>query len=224
MQIKELFPSTETGLYEIKDPCSEYNTFNYGKIHVHCDMETDGGGWIVIQQRNAHIERVNFTRNWEDYENGFGVLDGEFWIGLRNIHELTNQHDVDLQVSVWNDTETSITWNYSTFRVAGPEQEYQLTVSGGTGDGSRDTLAYNNGHCFSTYDNDNDNWQNNCGYLDQGGWWYNACTYANLNGRHELSGLPGAHIPGQLLFWSSGSGYEFYTHSEMKIRRKNCSC
>ena len=96
MQIKELFPSTETGLYEIKDPCSEYNTFNYGKIHVRCDMETDGGGWIVIQQRNAHVERVNFTRNWEDYENGFGDLDGEFWIGLRNIHQLTNQHDVDL--------------------------------------------------------------------------------------------------------------------------------
>ena len=42
--------------------------------------------------------------------------------------------------------------------------------------------------------------------------------------RHELSGLPGTHIPGQLLFWNSGSGYEIYTHSEMKIRRENFSC
>ena len=225
LQIKRLFPAAETGLYEIKDPCSENNNFNYGKIHVRCDMETDCGGWIVIQRRNASLGTVNFTRNWEDYENGFGDLDGEFWIGLRNIHELTNQHDVDLQISVWNDTEISITWNYSTFIIAGPEQKYQLTVSGGTGDGGRDAFAYNNGHFFTTYDRDNDGSGRNCGYSDQGGWWYNTCAYANLNGRHELSGLPGTSTNEQLLIWNSGGDrHKVYTNSEMKIRSKNCSC
>ena len=223
MQIKELFPSTETGLYEIKDPCSEYNTFNYGKIHVRCDMETDGGGWIVIQRRNASLGTVNFTRNWEDYENGFGDLDGEFWIGLRNIHQLTIQHDVDLQISVWNDTNTSITWNYSTFKVAGPDLKYRLNVSEGTGDGSRDTLDFNNKCDFSTYDSDNDDSSGNCAYVRQGGWWYNACTYANLNGRHEKSGLPGTDELKQLITFDSGSGPEVYTNSEMKIRSKTCS-
>ena len=220
LQIKELFPAAETGLYEIKDPCSENNTFNHGSIHVRCDMETDCGAWIVIQRRNASLGTVNFTRNWEDYENGFGDLDGEFWIGLRNIHELTNQHDVDLQISVWNDTETSITWNYSTFRVAGPEHKYNLTVSG---DGDRVAFAYNNGHYFTTYDRNNANNGRNCAYMDQGGWWYGLCTSINLNGRHELSGLPGTHIPGQLLFWFSGGRYTIYTKSEMKIRSKTCS-
>ena len=85
---------------------------------------------------------------------------------------------MDLQISVWNNTETSITWNYPTFRVAGPEQNYQLTVNGGTGDGNYDAFAYNNGRYFTTYDHDNDrNSGRNCGYLDQGGWWYYSCTY-----------------------------------------------
>ena len=49
-------------------------------------METDGGGWIVIQ-RHITDGIVNFTRNWENYVNGFGDLDGEFWIGLNNIYQ-----------------------------------------------------------------------------------------------------------------------------------------
>ena len=64
---------------------------------------------------------------------------------------------MELQISVWNDSETFITWNYQTFRISGPENKYRLTVSGGTGDGS-DALAYHNGQYFSTYDRDNDGW------------------------------------------------------------------
>ena len=199
LQIKELVPSVESGLYEIIDPCSQYNTFNYGKIHVHCDMDTDCGGWTVIQRRNTTLGTVNFTRNWEDYENGFGDLDGEFWIGLKNIHELTNQQEVDLQISVWNDTKTAITWNFPTFRVSGPENKYQLTISDGSGDSGHFTFHFHNGNYFSTYDRDNDNAGENCAYHYQGGWWYNQCYYANLNGRHKASGLPGTHTLGQLL-------------------------
>ena len=185
IQIKRILPSVETGIYAMRDPCAGNNTFNCGKIHLRCDMETDGGGWIVIQRCNASLGTINFTRNWEDYENGFGDLDGEFWIGLKNIHELTNQHDVDLQISVWNDTETSITWNYPVFRVAGPEYSYQLTVCGGTGEGGHDAFAYHNGSYFSTYDRDNDISVANCAKLHQGGWWYKSCFHANLNGRHK---------------------------------------
>ena len=223
LQVKTVLPSVKTDIYAIRDPCASNSNFNYGKIHVPCDMETDGGGWIVIQRRDASLGTVNFTRNWEDYENGFGDLDGEFWIGLRNIHELTYQHDVDLQISVWNDTETSITWIYPTLRVAGPESNYYLTVSGGTGDGVHDAFAYHDGNYFSTYDHDHDNYGGNCAYYYQAGWWYNNCFSANLNGRHNISGLPGTHPTGQLVIWYSGSAYEVYTNSEMKIRSKTCS-
>ena len=202
----------------MKDPCSGDRTFNSAKMQVRCDMETDGGGWIVIQRRVAQ-GTVNFTRNWEDYENGFGDLNTEFWIGLGNIYELTNNEEVDLIISVWSDIQTNITWRYPVFRIAGPTEKYRLTVSGGSGPGS-DAIAYTNGRYFTTYDRDNDNWINNCGYLYQGGWWYRDCTYANLNGRHVASGLPGTSSTGQLLFWHNHS--KIYTNSEMKIRRKSC--
>ena len=207
LQIKVLNSSAETGLYEIKDPCSGDGVFNYAKIHVHCDMETDGGGWIVIQRRVTN-GTVNFYRNWEDYVNGFGDLEGEFWVGLRNIHYFTEQQKVELQVAVWNDNE-KITWSYSTFSVASAKSKYRLTINGGTGDSLTDALAYSNGRYFSTFDRDNIGYRyTNCASAYQGGWWYyrsrysyRLCTNANLNGRHKSSGLSESSLA--RLYWSS---------------------
>ena len=203
----------------MKDPCSGNKTFNSAKIQVRCDMETDGGGWIVIQRRIAQ-GTVNFYRNWEDYENGFGDLDTEFWIGLGNIYELTNNEEVDLIISVWNDIQTNITWRYPVFKIAGPTDKYRLTVGGGSGTSIYDAFGFHNNRNFTTHDRNNGG--NNCGYKDQGGWWYNNCALANLNGRHEPSGLPGVSRSEERLIWYSGSSQVVYTNSEMKIRSKSC--
>ena len=47
---------------------------------------------------------VIFHRNWDDYSGGFGRLSGEFWLGLENIHLLTDQKDYELKVELvgWN--------------------------------------------------------------------------------------------------------------------------
>ena len=46
-------------------------------IQVFCDMNTTGK-WIVFQRRQDGS--VDFYRNWTDYVNGFGDLEGEHWL------------------------------------------------------------------------------------------------------------------------------------------------
>ena len=73
---------------DIISPCSAHDGFQTSSStsRARCDMETDGGGWLVIQKRiNGSVD---FYRNWTDYVYGFGDLEGEFWYGLENIHAL----------------------------------------------------------------------------------------------------------------------------------------
>ena len=188
-------------------------------MDVYCDMETGGGGWVVIQRRQP-TATVNFTRNWEDYENGFGDLDGEFWLGLKTIHELTSKDDVELMTTVRNESGPIITWTHQVFRVSGPDTYYVLNISGGQGPG-RDAMGYPNGVRFSTYDSG----YTRCGYANQGGWWYSNCgLLANLNGPHVRPNLPGVYKTTGRLVWYHSS-YKYYTNAEMKIRPKSCkSC
>jgi len=46
-------------------------------------------GWTVIQRREDGT--VDFYRNWEEYKNGFGNQNGEFWLGNEQIYQITNQ-------------------------------------------------------------------------------------------------------------------------------------
>ena len=42
---------------------------------------------LTIQR---HVDPdVSFSHGWVDYEAGFGDLDGDFWIGLAEMHRLT---------------------------------------------------------------------------------------------------------------------------------------
>jgi hypothetical protein len=55
---------------------------------VLCDLESEGGGWTIIQRRGHSLppsqRRVDFYRNWTDYEMGFGSLEQDFWLGKKN--------------------------------------------------------------------------------------------------------------------------------------------
>ncbi|XP_073448241.1 pyruvate dehydrogenase E1 component subunit beta, mitochondrial isoform X4 [Aquarana catesbeiana] len=57
-------------------------------LTVFCDMDTEGGGWIIFQRRCDGA--VNFLRDWKDYKRGFGNQLSEFWLGNDNIHLLTS--------------------------------------------------------------------------------------------------------------------------------------
>ena len=44
--------------------------------------------------------RENFTRDWQDYKNGFGDLNGEFWFGNDFLHSLTTSQNMRLRVEL----------------------------------------------------------------------------------------------------------------------------
>ena len=149
---------------------------------VYCDMTTDGGGWTVIQRRQDGSE--NFYRSWNDYVRGFGNLQGEFFLGLYNIHLLTEISGTQLRVDLEDFNSGRAYAMYNEFSVDDSESEYTLEVSGYSGTAG-DSLSSHNEMKFSTYDQDNDMaFDVHCAQEYKGGWWYNHCFSSNLNGAY----------------------------------------
>ena len=75
-----------SGTYEIM-VLGEY------RLRVFCNMDVDGGGWIVFQRR--FNGRVSFSRNWDEYRDGFGDVSAEHWLGNRWLNLLTKSELYD---------------------------------------------------------------------------------------------------------------------------------
>ena len=179
-------------------------------------METDGGGWTVFQRRQDGS--VDFYRNWTDYENGFGNLTGEFWLGLGKINRLTKEQSNTLRVDLGDFDGNTGYAQYTTFSVGNSTTEYTLTVGGYSGTAG-DSLAHHNGRKFTTRDNDNDNWGDNCAQYYHGAWWMDSCFYSHLNGLYHHNPLI-SYANGTI--WSSWKGYRYsFKFTEMKTRRNN---
>ena len=107
-------------------------------MQVFCDLITNDGGWTVFQKRLDGS--VDFFRNWESYKNGFGDLNGEFWLGNDNLHRLTFFEDVMLRVDL-EDFDGNIKYaQYTTFQVAGEADKYRIVIGGYSGTAG-DSLA-----------------------------------------------------------------------------------
>ncbi|XP_051949745.1 angiopoietin-related protein 2b [Xyrauchen texanus] len=164
---------TNSGMYLVKPE-------NTNKLmQVWCDQRQDPGGWTVIQRRMDGS--VNFFRNWETYKQGFGNIDGEYWLGLENIYWLTNQGPYKLLVNLedWSGRKTFA--EYASFRLESETDFYKLKVGRYHGNAG-DSLTWHNGKQFTTLDRDHDVYTGNCAHYQKGGWWYNACAHSNLNG------------------------------------------
>ncbi|XP_076807119.1 fibrinogen-like protein A [Clavelina lepadiformis] len=145
-------------------------------VEVYCE-----DGWTIFQRRIDGS--VDFGRRWDDYANGFGQINGEFWLGLDNIHEMTRGGGCRLKIELWDFDGNQRHANYSSFAVESAKNLYRLRVSGYSGNAG-DSLRFHNGRPFSTEDNDNDSFRVNCAtrYGGSQGWWFDACAYSFLNG------------------------------------------
>ena len=175
-------------------------------------METDGGGWTVFQRRQDGS--VDFYRNWTDYEDGFGNLTEEFWLGLDKIHRLTKKQSNTLRVDLGDFDNNTAYAQYTTFSVGNSTTEYNLTVGGYSGTAG-DGLFLHNGMKFSTEDNDNDNWRSyNCARYWHGAWWFNHCLDSHLNGPYQHN------LADSGIMWGHWKVYSL-KFTEMKTRRSN---
>ncbi|KAK1788963.1 hypothetical protein P4O66_015863 [Electrophorus voltai] len=178
-------------------------------IRVYCDMDTDGGGWMVFQRRKDG--KINFFRGWQDYRKGFGDLEGEFWLGNNILHNLTRITPMTLRVDLRAGAEAAYA-EYSSFSVDTAKKHYMLRVSGYSGTAG-DSMKYHDRRPFSTWDRDPQPFITRCAMSYRGGWWYRNCHESNLNGLYNT------HTNHQGLIWTTWKGTDFsIPFTEMKLR------
>ncbi|XP_077077423.1 angiopoietin-2 [Siphateles boraxobius] len=150
-------------------------------VEVYCDMDTDSGGWTVIQRRQDGS--VNFDRSWKEYKEGFGDLHTEYWLGNEHIHDLTSQGDYMLRIDLedWSGKHKHAV--YQKFSVEDEATQYRVHVTGFSGTVEDSFSWYHDKQGFSTPDTGNI-----CAEISHSGWWYNQCFYANLNGIYYKGG------------------------------------
>uniref|UniRef100_A0A1A8JX25 Angiopoietin-like 4 n=2 Tax=Nothobranchius kuhntae TaxID=321403 RepID=A0A1A8JX25_NOTKU len=185
-----------SGVYTIQPEGSQ-------PFSVLCQM-TPEGGWTIIQKRQDGSQ--NFNQFWESYKNGFGSLNGEFWLGLDNIHSLSKQGQYILQVELSDEAGQQREARYK-FQLDGEEKMFALHLEQESPSGVQEdiVIAGASGLPFSTADRDNDLAADiNCAQMLSGGWWFSSCGESNLNGKFPRR-------PGQLRKHQSGRQSMFWT-------------
>ena len=198
-----------SGVYAIANFCG----VKCSNARVYCDTSSGGGGWTVIQRRkDGSVDFKN--RDWVEYEDGFGNLHGEFWIGMRSMHCLTSQGNWELRIDYQLKNGTKSYLHYNNFVIGSAEDQYPLSISGFNSIGLTD--PFDSGHPltemkFSSRDRDNDyNSVYNCGYL-YGGWWHRSCSLIKLNEGYA-----------SIYMYLNREGHNLIS-VEMKIRPHNCN-
>ncbi|KAE9553691.1 hypothetical protein FO519_003084 [Halicephalobus sp. NKZ332] len=187
----------QSGVYTVKVGATYGSDSNEGiSTLVYCDMETDSGGWTLISSGNLTSEKT-----FKQYENGFGnPSDKSVWLGLTQLHLMTNQTSTSLRViiercpagSLPDETTECI---YPVFSVYSSDYQYAVYIPNYCQGGNETNARYDGwvrwdksklGPKFFAFDNDSTKF--NCSQeYKKTGWWFNdddgvLCGAANLNG------------------------------------------
>ncbi|NXJ89755.1 ANGP4 protein, partial [Corythaixoides concolor] len=163
-------------------------------LQAYCDMETERGGWTVIQLRaNGSL---SFQRSWREYKQGFGDAAGEYWLGNEAVHLLTSRAPYALRIELRDWEGGQVYAHYGKFQLGSERQLYRLSLQDYSGTAGQQSGMALQGTHFSTRDADNDNCLCKCAQMLSGGWWFDACGLSNLNGiyypaRHNIRKLNG---------------------------------
>lgn len=192
--------------------------YDLGGRRVYCDMDTDGGGWTVVQRRGDWGEpRLNFSRSWDDYREGFGNPSREYWIGNKWLHRMTAARPLALRVDLWDwDGEHAVA-EYASFRVADESDQFRLSVAEYSGNAT-DALAAHSDKPFSTWDANHDTAPACCPCAPaySAGWWFYSCFEANLNGEFHTHPEENEYYRG--IIWEGWRGDYSLRAASMMVR------
>ncbi|XP_071836747.1 uncharacterized protein [Apostichopus japonicus] len=186
-------------------------------FQVMCDV-SDGGGWLVFQRRVD--SSLSFHRDWNEYREGFGTADGNFWLGNDKLAALTSQGQYELRIDFVSKSGQYHFAKYSSFSMGNVDTNFRLSISGYD---SSSTAGYNalghsyhNGEAFFTRDRDNDDCSYNTAANYKSAWWYSyyyCSSYCDLNRPYTGS---------YTIYWYNFPGGQNNIQStEMKIRPRS---
>ncbi|XP_033744523.1 ficolin-1-like [Pecten maximus] len=185
-----------TGVYVIRRISSQQTPYS-----VLCDMDIDGGGWTVLQ--NRFDGSLSFDKTGKMYESTFGNFSGEFWLGLSVVKFLCYDQSCEARIELEDWQGLRKFASYTNFRVGWWGQRFKLTIDGYSGTAG-DAMGDLDGMKFSTFDMDEDmSNTTNCAELGQSGWWYNDCGQSNLNGNYAMDN--GTEV-GNVMSWQTFHG------------------
>ncbi|XP_016928477.3 ryncolin-2-like [Drosophila suzukii] len=181
---------------------------------VACDQLSQGGGWTIFLRRTDGSEE--FFRDWNDYKNGFGKLENEFFLGLDKLHAITSSQAQELLVLLEDNEGERRYQMYDNFKIGSEQDGFNLESLGNTSGNAGDALATHLGQKFTTKDRDNDKHATaNCATTYSSAWWYTACHHSNLAGKY------GDNTHGKGINWYQWKGHTYsLKRAQMMIRPK----
>ena len=168
--------------------------------------------WIILTQRFDNS--LNFDRNWQAYQYGFNDgrgKDGNFWLGLEKMHQLTYSGQYQLRFLLQRAVDDL--WHeayYDLIKIDSEAQNYRWHFGLYSGDAG-DALRYDNKEWnlqdmeFATCDHPGSRGPY-CPCKYSSGWWYKGCMEASLTAKNyaDENGYEW-NAPGQSPYFSQTS-------------------
>ncbi|KAF2897280.1 hypothetical protein ILUMI_08896 [Ignelater luminosus] len=214
----ELEYGKNSGVYNLLVHPAHSNAVDYTYYTRYCEIREDAS-WTVIQNRDNYENIHNFSLDWHNYKIGFGQLNSDFWFGNDFIHKLSYEQNLILRIELEDFDENTAWAEYNQFKV-GPESEnYRLTIGEYQGNAT-DSFSSHNNSLFSTFDVKNDDAPDCCPCAESygGGWWFNSCFEANLNGVYYRDPHGKEQFRG--IIWEHWLGDYSLKKTKMMVRRK----